>query len=376
MFLKLKKMEMKNIFKIISIFWGLSMILIQDCHAYPHFIKNGYNNCIGCHYNPFGGGMLTPYGKGISATQSLISKELTEEEEEKLSSDKYLQSIQFRALHLQTSSKKRTFPMQLEYMSRYVLNKSSAFNLTLSVAPPKENADPNLAPRTHERIYARALEFSYQYDSKNTYLFGINNLPIGLGLIDHTNYVRSFNRLNVTDIPISFRNFFIEKEYSYNYFLYMPHFQESTSNKEYGLGGQYFISPSKNLSLGFQSNFGKSKSIDRSLAGLLLKFGVGSVSFLHESNYTHRKIKSDDTQFGQVTYYEQLQYHLNDWSLLGYAYQGLIRDRDFSGKEYRHSLYTNIKLNRLFTLSYEARIRTKNNQDELSHLVQGFLQWW
>lgn len=35
-------------------------------HAFPTFIMHGYPTCVTCHYNPSGGGALTPYGKLIA----------------------------------------------------------------------------------------------------------------------------------------------------------------------------------------------------------------------------------------------------------------------------------------------------------------------
>ena len=36
--------------------------------AYPNFISFGYSSCITCHYNPYGNGPLTDYGRAVSAT--------------------------------------------------------------------------------------------------------------------------------------------------------------------------------------------------------------------------------------------------------------------------------------------------------------------
>jgi len=43
--------------------------------ALPTMIRLGYTNCAVCHLSPQGGGLLTPYGKGIDTAQSLFSEE-------------------------------------------------------------------------------------------------------------------------------------------------------------------------------------------------------------------------------------------------------------------------------------------------------------
>jgi hypothetical protein len=35
--------------------------------SFPEMIRHGYANCAACHFNPAGGGVLTPYGKSISS---------------------------------------------------------------------------------------------------------------------------------------------------------------------------------------------------------------------------------------------------------------------------------------------------------------------
>jgi hypothetical protein len=331
---------------------------------------------MGCHYNPAGGGMLTPYGKGISSTQSYATSELSESEEEKLSSQKYFQAFQGRILDYKTETKNRIFPMQVEYFGRYDHNSKFKANFSIAVAPKPDNVDPNLAPKTHERIYARNVEMNYVHDKNHSYFLGISNLPIGLGLVDHTDYVRGLNRLSITDIPLNFRSFVTSEKYTYNYFLFLPHYKEAIGNKEKGLGGQYWYLWDKNLSFGSQTILGTTDSINRELFGLLLKGGVKEFSYLGELNYTHRTIRSDSSQFGQWTFYNQFTYHLKDWVSLAYAYQGLIRDRDFDSKEFRHSLLFQAKFTRYFTLMYETRLRTANTDKEFSHLLQGFFQWW
>ncbi len=39
----------------------------RQAHAFPELARHGYVNCTACHVSPSGGGVLTPYGRGISA---------------------------------------------------------------------------------------------------------------------------------------------------------------------------------------------------------------------------------------------------------------------------------------------------------------------
>jgi hypothetical protein len=62
--------------------------------AYPNFIGHSYTSCLNCHYNPFGGGPLTDYGRAVSAT-TISSKALfpAKVDDEKLA---YMSGFLFR----------------------------------------------------------------------------------------------------------------------------------------------------------------------------------------------------------------------------------------------------------------------------------------
>jgi hypothetical protein len=61
----------------------LLFLITPRVWAYPNYIGHNYNSCINCHYNPFGGGQLTDYGRSIDATlissNKLYPKTWTEE---------------------------------------------------------------------------------------------------------------------------------------------------------------------------------------------------------------------------------------------------------------------------------------------------------
>ncbi|MGZ3707386.1 MAG: hypothetical protein ACXWPM_00860 [Bdellovibrionota bacterium] len=44
----------------------LALFLSPSAHAFPEMIRAGYTNCSTCHFNPNGGGLLTPYGRALS----------------------------------------------------------------------------------------------------------------------------------------------------------------------------------------------------------------------------------------------------------------------------------------------------------------------
>lgn len=49
-------------------FFFILCILTLNAWAYPQFISKGYTNCLTCHYNPYGNGPLTDYGRAVAAS--------------------------------------------------------------------------------------------------------------------------------------------------------------------------------------------------------------------------------------------------------------------------------------------------------------------
>lgn len=56
----------------------------MKAQAYPQFIGHGYTSCITCHYNPYGNGPLTDYGRALAATmvtdRAFIPETINDEE--------------------------------------------------------------------------------------------------------------------------------------------------------------------------------------------------------------------------------------------------------------------------------------------------------
>ncbi len=61
--------------------------------AYPNFIGYSYQSCITCHYNPYGNGPLTDYGRALGATvvssKEILKESLSDEDRSEMSSFLY-----------------------------------------------------------------------------------------------------------------------------------------------------------------------------------------------------------------------------------------------------------------------------------------------
>jgi hypothetical protein len=364
---------LKNKIFVISV-WGL--LWSPFIMAYPNFVRLGYTSCVGCHFSPDGGGLLTAYGKGIASTQSLFAYEPSDEEQEALAQKKYIQALQARMMTYKTTSKTRTFPMQADYLARYNVNDNLALETVIAVAPNPSSVPASEAPPTYQRMYARTLGAVYKFNPRHQVAFGVSMLPMGVGIIDHSAWVRDSNRLSVTDIPISLRYNYIDEKINANTFVFYPHPKESTSNREKGVGARGWYAPIKNFAFGAQSLLGESNAIERFQLGLLFKGGIGQYSYLGELNRTWREIKSDKTKFRQWTVFNQFSYLPKDWMMLSYTFEVLDRDNDFTTHQTRHGFILQPRVWKYFTALYEYRLRLYNSQNESEHMLQLCLNWW
>ncbi|MBY0516361.1 MAG: hypothetical protein K2P81_05605 [Bacteriovoracaceae bacterium] len=347
------------------------ILMIERTEAHPTYIRLGYASCTGCHMSSQGGGLLTPYGQGIATTQSLISSEPSEDEGEK----KYIQAFQGRVLRLQEVEETRTFPMQMDYLAQYKISENLRVEGILAVAPKPKDVAPEDAKPAHKRLYARSLLLSWVNKQQRMSL-GISSLPIGLGLIDHTSYVRANNRNQVTDLPLLIKHYFESLKFQSHTFLYAANPNEEKGNQENGVGSQIWFKPIRHIALGFQGLSGNSPSIKRDLVGFLLKAGYGKFSYLAEVDRTWREIKEDKTEFRQWTWYQQLSFYPAEFLHLFTSWQGLEKDRAFLSRESRIALGAEIRLTKNLTFSFEDRVRKTGSINDEIKLFQLYLNWW
>jgi hypothetical protein len=367
---------------------------IYSCSSWSHpsYVRLGYISCTGCHLSSQGGGLLTFYGKGVANSQSMYpSKSLSErlekealEQGEKLEKKQWsaLQALQFRYMRHKTKNDVRSFPMQLDYHLAFQKNQDLWFEGALAVAPPPRDEPQASTNKTYERVFFRKLGMTKTFDHSlwtETRLFlGIHQLPFGLGLVDHTHYNRSENRLNVTDIPIQAQLYLGQEKWTGHTFLYLPHPREAQGNQEHGLGTQWWRHHPW-LSVGIQSLWGRSDDIERYVNGVLWKTGSKKWAWMNELNWTHRELNPSASQpqpFDQRTWFSQFSFYAHEHLLFFYHRQGLERTKEYDSQEQRESFGFERRVWAYFTVSAEYRKRMTANFTEYSHYVQLYFNGW
>lgn len=186
--------------------------------AYPWMIRHEYNNCIACHVDPSGGGLLTPYGRGQS--QVLLSTKYSNEE---VNPGKFIFFAGFAELPnsvnlgawFRTGYIKRQVDkpggadnlvaMRYDFQAQVNVDKVK-FNLSLGISPRDEAAPySQLAWVTRRQgdvgggkiipkeVQLVSREHWVGYDVSDAVMLraGRINLPFGLRNFEHNSWVRT-----------------------------------------------------------------------------------------------------------------------------------------------------------------------------------------
>jgi hypothetical protein len=187
--------------------WGMA----QAAYSYPAFIGYGYTSCIVCHFNAFGGGPLTDYGRALSATaiaaKPVYNPDASDEELGRESGflgstempDWLRADASFRGLLLasqvQSANRQSRFiPMKLDTSVIVKPTKKLWAVANVGLGEPPHNvvgAKPGIISREHY--------VAYQFAKSLRVYTGLLDVAFGLRIPDHTAFSRSRTLLAQND---------------------------------------------------------------------------------------------------------------------------------------------------------------------------------
>lgn len=186
--------------------------------AYPWMIRHEYNNCIACHVDPSGGGLLTPYGRGQS--QVLLSTKYSNEE---VNPGKFIffagfaelpptlnLGAWFRTGYIKRDTdnpgiKDNLLAMRYDFQGQITFDKVK-FNLSLGISPRNEAVGNAQYAFVTRRLNAQntllrevqvvSREHWVGYDVSDAIMLraGRINLPFGLRNFEHNSWIRTNTR--------------------------------------------------------------------------------------------------------------------------------------------------------------------------------------
>lgn len=197
-------------FILLSCVLGIS----TSVHSYPQFIGHGYNSCITCHYNPYGNGPLTDYGRALAATmvtdRALIPDRITDEELGQRSGFFFKQptsswlrpNFDYRGLWYKRDMDNENSEAEIIHMDanftlvgKFMEDKLvTVFNFGYAPDPRGRNGledEPNYRSREHY--------IGYRFTPKFGIYVGLMDKVFGIRIPDHIAFSRSTTGLAMND---------------------------------------------------------------------------------------------------------------------------------------------------------------------------------
>jgi hypothetical protein len=235
------------------LFWA-TIFFANFAAAYPNFIGYSYQSCLTCHYNPFGNGPLTDYGRAVSATA--ISDDrwtkdyLTKEELSEISgfmmgkvkNDYVKPHVNYRGLYLKTdlgeeTSEARWINMMANVGAVFRPTKNDNFFGVVSIgyAPTPVNN-----PNSDESNYrSREHYVGYRLNKQHGFYAGMMDKVFGLRIPDHNSFSRTLTELTMNDGAHSLLYHFTNKSFDLGVQYFVGNLEQEDDIRPSGLTGQF-----------------------------------------------------------------------------------------------------------------------------------------
>lgn len=187
----------------------LLLLFTKLSWGYANFIGHGYTSCINCHFNPFGNGQLTDYGRAVSATaisaRTFYPKSWDEEKIAYSSgflfrkpTQKWIRTqINYRGFTVvrnpgsESNEDKQWIPMQFD--ARLALKFGENDKFIFAADYGKVPLPPVQIDGASDQEYrSRALYAGYRFNKKYGLYAGLMDKVYGLRVIEHI----AFSRIN------------------------------------------------------------------------------------------------------------------------------------------------------------------------------------
>jgi hypothetical protein len=348
----------------------LSMLVsISSAHAYPSFIRLGYVSCTACHYLATGGGLLTPYGKTISASEAFFAREINP-------SDQAInQGVHVRLLEQGSNAQANPFLMQADYLNSSFITKQvridGVFGGALYPGPHGTWVD---APGGWDAFLIRRFLVTGIIDDENSIQMGRDYYPQGLNIDDHTSLLKSYNKRNVTDYPTQLRFIHQGERWQLIPYLYGPSYEELADNQEQGLGvrGEYALGTSN--SVGGIAQFGDTPALSRVVGDGFARLSQASWNgLMSEFVFEHRQVHQVSATLNQLTWYTEGYVTVPEWVETGFVWEILHVSDPNHQVSTQYGPRMNIRVCEWFSLLGDARNSATNGVSNWIYYGQAFL---
>jgi hypothetical protein len=292
--------------------------------SYPQFIGHNYNSCLNCHYNPFGGGQLTDYGRSVDAT--LISSKFFYP---KLWSD---EKIADSSGFLFQKPKQTWFRPQLNYRGFQIVNNPNGTRETKEWITMQQDVRitlkfgendkfifsgdygriPELSnppPATDDEKYrSRNLFLGYRLNPKMGIYAGLMDKVYGLRVVEHIAYSRINPMITMNDQTYGVAAHYVDPEWEGGLHGFIGNFNQDIEYRQKGFSGMLEKTIFKSHRLGASLLSSKSDYLTLKSVSVHGRFNFKEGSALlaelgQTDRTTHDNSPSPTTRFGLLQAY-------------------------------------------------------------------------
>ena len=297
----------------------------QDLWAYPNFIGYGYTSCMTCHYNPYGNGPLTDYGRALSATAIsnrwiIHNKDKSEEKIAEDSGFLYMKafnsrvrpSVDYRGLRYgrdinKDEAKYETIHMQADVNLVIKLDKTDKYIASISYgyAPTPRSQKGKDVGNYRSREHYIGIRPNQNY---GVYI-GMMDKVFGIRVPDHIAFSRSVTGLAQNDQTHGVLVHLMKEKFEIGIHPFLGNLDQASDLRQKGVSAKIEYDFSNKFKPGISILRSESDHIKNDLAAIHTKIGFSKgSSVLFELGKKSQEIVS--TKLDTQSYYGLLQNHL------------------------------------------------------------------
>lgn len=230
-------------------------ILSFAAFGYANFIGYSYQQCITCHYNPYGNGPLNDYGRALGATlvssKEILKDSLSDEDRAEMSSflygkykgDYFKPHANYRGLYYKTDIGSET--SQAEWINmmanvgftfRPTKNDSLIVVASIGYAPEPSNPVTGEEPSTYR---SREHYIGWRPSKNHGLYFGMMDKVFGIRIPDHNSFSRTVTNLTMNDGAHAALYHYTNKSFDFGLQYFLGNLQQDENVRPSGFTTQF-----------------------------------------------------------------------------------------------------------------------------------------
>jgi hypothetical protein len=324
-------------------------------------IRLGYSTCTACHVSPQGGGLLTPYGKGVDVAQSLRSREYQPSE---TGLRRFLYDVRFVAASQQTDDLSgQTQPLAattyaLLFRSSALITEHNRFSYTWEVTgSPFTRALPGAPAPATRIVFPKAL-WEFRPKEGLDLAVGRDELPSGIGLPDPQAFIRQSTDPGAIAYPTQAKLFWWNRRFQWTPYAFAPGGDVDSRHRQWGAGmlGGVDVWHERAI-LGLSVLDSRATAFEHRSAGTFARLGFGRWGVLAEHELTSRTMTDLPTTTSYIAGDTQLFAAPYEWLVVSLAVDEVVSQAspDRASRVYRIAPGAQVRVSENLTVVFTTR---------------------